>query len=288
MRGLTERLGLTLSVIPEQEVWAHGAQLVQHVWSRFPKETRDDFTKADETSFAGLAASDGPARHRPVETAAFNNAFRFAVAECRQEFSKKRVSRERVCLAVPVLAATALAEARGMSYRDLCYAAGVGMEVHGRLVASLAASTTRKGFDPHLLAAVVAAIAACGTIEKLPPDKLAHAIGLGCSAITAVTTGYFPLQAALAAKDGIAMVLLVACAFGAPPDALACRWGIYETFADPADMSAFDLRGDCAMGVDALLHLFGGSIQESQVLQAWGESTAVSELIADVFRRTNH
>ena len=284
MNGLTERLCRSLFAIPEQELSAYGARLVRQVWSRCPREIRDDFPKSVGTPPGGLAASDGSARQCPVETAAFKNAFSFAVAECRKESSKEGISRERVCSSVPVFAATALAEARGKNCRDLCYAVGVGMEAYGRFIASLASSTTRKGFDPHVLAASMAAIVACGAIEKLPPDKLAQAIGLGCSSITAVTTGYFPLQAAMAARDGIVMVLLVTCAFGAPPDALACRWGIYETHANPADMSALDLRRDHKTGIDALLDLFGSSIEENQVLQSWSESTAVSGLTADVFR----
>lgn len=283
MNSLTERLCHSLSAIPEQEVSAQGARLIHHVWSRFPKGARDDFPDVSASAPTGLTATGFSARNLPVETAAFNNAFRFAMEHCADGPSRNGIKVERVCWSVPVFSATALAEARGSDCQGLSYAVGLGIEAYTRLVASLAASTTRKGFDPHVLAATFAAIVACGTIEGLPPDKVAQALGLGSSAITAVTTGYLPVQAAMAARDGILMVLLVTCGFRAPPDALACRWGIYETFADPSDMSSLDLGSHRVMRNDGLQRLFGSSAEGGHKLHRMGGSIPVRKFLADVF-----
>jgi hypothetical protein len=284
MNSLTERLCHALSAIPEEEVSAQGARLMHHVWSRFPKGVQHDCPSVSAPAPSGLTATGFPAGKLPVETAAFNNAFRFATECCAFQPSQKGIRAERACLFIPVFSATALAEARATHCQRLFYAIGLGIEAHGRLVGSLASSARRKGFDPEVLAATFAAIVACAAVERLPPDKVAQALGLGCSAITAVTAGYLPLQAAMAARDGIAMVLLVTCGFRAPPDALACRWGVYEAFADPKDASSLDLGSHRAIGNDSLQRLLGSSTGDDHELQSFGGSVPVQKFVADVFR----
>ena len=284
MNSLTEQLCHSLSAIPEQEVSVQGARLIHHVWSHFPRAAQDDFSSVSAPAPTGLTATGTFARNLPVETAAFNNAFRFATEHCAGKSSQKRVAVEQICWSVPVFSATALAEARGLNCQGLCYAVGLGIEAYSRLVASLASSTTQKGFEPHVLAATFAAIVACGTVEGLPPNKVAQALGLGGSAITAVTAGYLPVQAAMAARDGIVMVLLVTCGFRAPPDALACRWGIYETFADPTDISSLDLGSHRTVGEDSLQSVFGSSAESDHKLYSLGGSIPVQKFLVDVFR----
>jgi 2-methylcitrate dehydratase PrpD len=93
-----------------------------------------------------------------------------------------------------------------------------------------------------VISATLAALAASAAIERLPADKAAQALGLGASAITASTVGYLPLQIATAARDGIVMALLMSCGFRGPPDALACRWGVYDVFGQAADVASLSAR----------------------------------------------
>lgn len=284
MNGLTERLCHSLLAIPEEDAIEHGARFIERAWSRFGKSARDAFRSASAASPQGLTATDVCGTQLAVDSAAFNNAFGFASNECRHERSREAVSPERICWAAPVFAATALAEARRQTYRRLCHAVGLGMEAYGRLAASLGSSSARRNFEPHVLAAPLAAIVACGAVEDLPPVKIARALGLGCSALTGVTSGYLPLQIAMAARDGIVMILLVDCEFGAPPDVLACRWGVYETFADAADMNSLRCDSDLTPGDDDLRRLIPDWTEEDRIRNTMNGSMPVHQVMGSLFR----
>jgi hypothetical protein len=258
MNSLTENLYCTLSVVPTDAVSAHGARLVHEIWTRARKGRASKTSRLDVSANGRLVATDLASGLLPVETAAFNNALRYAGQQLSAA-EQSSAAAEQVCCAAPVFAAMALAEARGADCASLFHAVGLGVEAYFRLAGSLADGTRKKGFDAHVIAATLAAIVGCASIEKLPPDKAAQALGLGSSAVTAVTHGYLPLQAATAARDGIVMALLMACEFRGPPDPIACRWGVYETFGDLKDVGTLDVASCSTKAAGNVQRLFGSS-----------------------------
>ena len=258
MNSLTENLYCSLSALPAGVVSAQGARLVHEIWTRAQKSRAGKASGPDVRANGRLVATDLVSGLLPVETAAFNNALRYAEQQLKAG-AQSSAAAEQVCCAAPVFAATALAEARGADCASLFHAVGLGVEAYSRLAGSLADGTRKKGFDAHVIAATLAAIVACASIEKLLPDKAAQALGLGSSAVTGVMHGHLPLQAATAARDGIVMVLLMACEFRGPPDPIACRWGVYETFGDPKDVGTLDVASRNTKAADDVQRLFGSS-----------------------------
>lgn len=254
MSRLTQDLYRSLCALPAGEVSSLGACLVREVWSRAGKDTTRE--RAAPASAGQLVATDLAAGRVPVETAAFNNALRFAEQQSKSAAADGAV--EPACAAAPVFAATALSEARKADFATLFHAAGLGIEAYTRLAASLARGTQRKAFDGRVIAATLASIVACAYIEKLTPEQAAQALGLGSSAVTAMAQGYLPLQAATAARDGIVMVLLMRCDFRGPPDPLACRWGVYDAFGDVADVSTLEVAAAVRAG-ETVRRSFGAS-----------------------------
>jgi 2-methylcitrate dehydratase PrpD len=279
MNDLTERLCSTLLALPKEQVTVQGARLVHQVWSHFPKNANRRLFDANARASGALVATAFRERKVPVENAAFNNAFRFA-EQCTDLLLQQRNANELTCLAVPVFSATALAEARGRDCNLLCYAVGLGMEAHSRVRVSLAESAGRRGINADLLAATLAAIIACGKIENLSSQQVARALGLGSSAITAVSSGYLPLQAATAARDGIVMVLLVGAGFIGPPDPLACRWGVYETFANAEDARSLDLDSRNVRADAELQRLLGRPTEGDAALYGARGSMPVGTFLA--------
>lgn len=233
MSSVTETLYRSLSTLPQAQVTAKGAQLVQEFCPEASKTTRTTM----RSSQGRLIATDGAGGFRPVETAAFGNAFRFAEQRFKPGIQDDATV-ELACLSASVSAAAALAEARDVELETLFRAVGLGAEAYATLAASLSKSARPRGFDARVISAALAAIVACASIEKLTADQAAQALGLGSSAVTGNTVGYLPLQVAIAARDGILMALLVSCGFRGPPDPLACRWGVFEVFADPNDIES--------------------------------------------------
>ncbi len=250
MKNLTESLCSTLAGLPREQALAQGSRLVGQVWSYFPQAGSRCPARPNVAAPGALVATAFPRRKLPLEMAAFTNAFQFA-----EHYAVK--GSEWCCMAVPVFSATALAEGRGDNCEALSYAVGLGMEAYSRLRESLGSFTDQKNIDRNLLAATLAAIVACGSIDRLPPQKLAQALGLGSSAITAVPSGYLPLQAATAARDGIAMVKLICAGFVGPPDPLACRWGVFEVFADARCAHSLDLSLHSTRARDDLERMLG-------------------------------
>jgi hypothetical protein len=232
MSGVTQSLYATLCSLREAEVEAQGERLTRAIWSRLPR------------SAAPAAAPTGDA-----ETAAFDNALRFAREECERDEDA-----ELPFLAVPVFAATALAHARELDCSRLFVATGTGIEGYARIVAGLGEATAARGFDARVIAATLAAVVACARIEELPAGKAAEAIGLASSAITGHRAGDLPLQLAIAARDGIVMARLMSCGFRGPPDALACQWGVLDVFGDRSRASAIDVRSSEMSAASCLPH----------------------------------
>ena len=280
--GLTERFCASLFAIPQAELAGDGARLFEAVWSRFPGAVESNATASVEAAAPVPAATDRSGSQHRAETAAFNNAFQFARAQYTDGLREKDISRQIVGVSIPVFSATAFAEARGNTYGELCAAIGWGMEAYQRLFRSLAATAARKGFSTHVVAGLLSGIVACGAMARLRSEQVARAIGLGCSAITAMARGYLPIQAAMATRDGTVMVTLVSCGFGAPPDVLACRWGIYETFAAAADIAALDLSTHRTTDIDALLRLFPDALQNRMGPNVRQESSMVSAVLAEM------
>lgn len=265
MNGLTEKLYRTLSALPQAEVSAQGAWLVHEIWSRTPPVPPGKLSRRGAVSEGRLVARDPLTGALPVETAAFNNAFRFAEAHCPSE-SPGDAAADLACLAPAAFAATALAEARGMECRSLFHAVGLGAEAYVRLTGSLESGTKSRGFDARVISGALAAIVACAAIEKLPADKAAQALGLGSSALTGSAIGYLPLQLATAARDGIVMVLLMTCGFRGPPDPLACRWGVYDVFADAQDIGSLDVDSPGARPAGGLQSRLGSTAARADTL----------------------
>jgi hypothetical protein len=230
MNGLTEKLYRALCALPQAEVSSQGARFIREIHLRAPEIYAEESpaVRTGRMDVEGLGSA---------ERIAFDNAFRFAERHCRPG-SRDETAAEFACLAAPAFAATALAQARGADSGILFHAVGLGMEAYTRLARSLEKGARAKGFDARVISAGLAAIAACAFVERLSPHQAAQAMGLGSSAVTGNGAGYLPLQIATAARDGIAMILLVACGFRGPPDPLACRWGVYEVFADAADIDS--------------------------------------------------
>lgn len=251
MSESTAGLYRSLCVLPAGELSSLGARLVETVWSRAAAGAGAQQAARPTSSAGALVATDLVSGAAPVEQAAFRNALRFA------EQQSSRGGAEQACAAAPVFAATALAEARKADFGTLFHAVGLGTEAYSRLAASLAHGTQRKAFDARVIAATLASIAACAYIEKLTPEQAAQALGLGSSAVTSMAQGNLPLQVATAARDGIVMALLMRCGFRGPPDPLACRWGVYDTFGDAADVSTLDVTAARMRAGETIESAFG-------------------------------
>jgi len=257
MNGLTENLYRTLSALPQEDVSAQGESLVDAVWAQARRCLAGKASGPGVSAGGRLVATDLAGGLIPVESAAFNNTLRYAGLQVTTESAS--AAAQRVCCAVPVFAAMALAEARGADCARLFRAAGLGVEAYTRLAGSLADGTRKKGFDAHVIAATLGAIVACAFIEQLPSGKAAQALGLGSSSVTGVMHGYLPLQAATAARDGIVMALLMTCEFRGPPDPIACRWGVYETFGDLQDVGTLDVASSTMKSTGDVRQLSGKS-----------------------------
>ncbi len=281
MSNVTENLYRALCTMPRAEVSAQGARLVYRIWSRLREAKRGGLPLAHPLPQGRLLARDCMNGMAAAETAAFNNAFRFA-AECCAAGARTGGPLQQAYWAIPVFSASALAEARGANCESLSRAAGLGIEAYSRLVDSLDAPCAAKGFDARVIAATLAAIVACGEIENMEPGNVAQALGLGSSAVTAMSGGYLPVQAAMAAKDGIVMVLLVKSGFRGPPDPLACRWGIYDTFAGEKETNSLDLAARGTRARDRLRQVFGDSAPGEERLCNSDARLPVKEFVASL------
>lgn len=283
MSGLTEKLLCSFSALPQGQVSAQGARLLHEVWSRAPKSAARKSFQHGPGGAGELAATDAVSGTLPVETAVFYNALRFA--ERHNEWvSQGAVTTHLPFLGVPVFAATALAEARGVECGCLFRAVGLGMEAYARLTCSLASGATSNGFDARVISAALAAIVACASVENLPSDKAAQAIGLGSSAVTGNATGCVPLQLATAARDGIVMVLLMSCDFRGPPDALACRWGVHEVFAGSKDIVSLDIDSPNASAAACLQRIFGTPALSEESPPCTLASASVRAFLEEILR----
>lgn len=281
MTGVTERLYASLCGLPRNDVAAQGAQLVHEVWSRAPG-TRGGKTVTIEPGAHGhLLATDRLKGAVPVEVAAFNNTYRFVEDRCGTGFPEGEGA-DLLCLVPSVFAATALAEACSCECASLFHAVGLGMEAYVRLGHGLANGAGPRSFDARIIAASLAAIVACSAVGMLATDQAAQALGLGSSAVTGSTAGHAPLQLATAAGDAVAMVLLVSCGLRGPLDPLACRWGVYDVFANAADINALVLDSRRACAADELRAIFGLSASCGHAMPDAPESVPVAQFVASL------
>jgi 2-methylcitrate dehydratase PrpD len=285
MSNLTERLCLSLAELPRAEVSRRGALLARHVWSEFERQLPDDAGAAHikPAPAAGLlAATAHDGNQTSVETAAFENTLRFASGLDLSDPS----AAELASWSVLVFGATALAEAGGASCAQLDYALGLGIETAFRLIESAGPASRPFGFSWQMVAATLGATVAIGTIEGLTAEKLTLALGLSGSTITAACGGNLPVQAAMAAQDSVAMVLLIASGFKAPPDVLACRWGVCDAFAGSRsiDPSKLDQPATAhAPGLKRLLAEPGSARSGSPAVPG---TTPVGMFVAGAFNTT--
>ena len=111
MNGLTENLYRTLSALPQEDVSAQGESLVDAVWAQARRCLAGKASGPGVSAGGRLVATDLAGGLIPVESAAFNNTLRYAGLQVTTESAS--AAAQRVCCAVPVFAAMALAEARG-------------------------------------------------------------------------------------------------------------------------------------------------------------------------------
>ncbi|MEM6665984.1 MAG: MmgE/PrpD family protein [Pseudomonadota bacterium] len=132
-------------------------------------------------------------------------------------------------------AALALAERQGASGADLMAAIAAGSEVACRVGAWFGRAHYEAGFHQTATSGTFGATAAAARILGLDPVTTAHAIGIAASRATGLRAPFGtmgkPLNAGLAASNGIEAALLAANGFQSRRDALECAGGFSETHA---------------------------------------------------------
>jgi 2-methylcitrate dehydratase PrpD len=110
----------------------------------------------------------------------------------------------------------------------------IGCEVGARVFRASPDISNLGGFHTTGVIGTIAATAACARLLKLPPDKIAEAIGISTSLASGIAANYGsmtkPLHAGNAARNGVTAALLASRGFTSQATAFESSTGFYNTF----------------------------------------------------------
>ena len=193
----------------------------------------------------GTATVIGTGRRTTPDLASFANgaAFRYL------DFNDTYVGRFAVHPSDNIAACLAVAETERATAQDLITAIALAYEVNSRLVDSLDIAT--RGWDPPVFSLPAVALAV-GTLMKLDPERLTHAVGLAINdhiplAQTRVQTlsDWKGLAAAEAARNAVFAALLARGGVTGPAPIFEGHSGFFKQVSGPAnvDVDTFGRRG---------------------------------------------
>ncbi|WP_299653533.1 MmgE/PrpD family protein [uncultured Tateyamaria sp.] len=153
-----------------------------------------------------------------------------------------------------VPAALAVAEAEGVTLRDMVDAALVGAEASVAAGLWLGRAHYQIGFHQTATAGAFGATVAAGRVLRLDPDQSRYALGL-CSTMASGLKSQFgtmgkPLNAGLAARTGVEAAMWAQAGMTSTRDGLAGPLGFGETHHGAGEDVPFDWR------MDAVSHKF--------------------------------
>jgi 2-methylcitrate dehydratase PrpD len=142
---------------------------------------------------------------------------------------------------VPVLAAAlAVGERLGVSGRVFLEAFLVGFEVECKIAEAIRPDHYLRGFHSTGTIGTFGAAAGAAKLLKLPPPKIAHALGIAASMSSGIRVNFGsmtkPLHAGRAAENGVTAVELAARGFTAGDDPLDGEWGFFQVLGGGADL----------------------------------------------------
>ena len=133
-------------------------------------------------------------------------------------------------------AVLAQAEAGGHSGHDMVTALAIGLEVELAVATILMPTGYYRGMVPAGLTGGVGAAAACAVLEKLPPDRMQHALGIAmCTPFGLYESAGFNTLSYItgaAARSGLTAFALARRGFTAPPTAFEGKQGMFVTHSD--------------------------------------------------------
>jgi 2-methylcitrate dehydratase PrpD len=142
-------------------------------------------------------------------------------------------------VAAPLLA---LAEARGNSGREVLTAFILGVEVECRAGNAVSPGHYARGWHITATCGVLGSAAACGKLLGLPPEKIAHAIGIAASQsaglVENLASGAKNIGVGNAARNGLFAALLAQQGYTAAPRSLEGTLGWARAMGDQPNMEA--------------------------------------------------
>jgi 2-methylcitrate dehydratase PrpD len=140
-------------------------------------------------------------------------------------------------VAAPVLA---LAQARGVSGRDVLTAFILGVDVECRIGNAVSPGHYARGWHITSTCGIFGAAAACARLLGLPADKIAHAIGIAASQSAGIVenlpSAAKNVSVGNAARNGLFAALLAEQGYAASPLAIEGRLGWARAMGDAPDL----------------------------------------------------
>ncbi len=143
---------------------------------------------------------------------------------------------------VPALSASlAVGERLGVSGRTFLEAFLVGFEVECKIAEAINPDHYVHGFHSTGTMGTFAGVASAAKLLKLPPPKIAHALGIASSMSSGIRVNFGsmskPLHAGRAAENGVTAVELASRGFTAGDDPLDGEWGFFQVLGGGADLT---------------------------------------------------
>ncbi|MEE9428640.1 MAG: MmgE/PrpD family protein [Paracoccaceae bacterium] len=177
--------------------------------------------------------------------------------------------------------ALAVAEHVGSSGADFLKAALIGIEASIRVGIWLGRSHYQAGFHQTATAGTFGATIAAGRLLELDPDQMEHALGIASTRASGLKSQFGtmgkPMNAGIAASNGVEAALLAKSGFLSNPKGLECMQGFADTHAGASDGAGFVDIGKtwlfesishkfhaCCHGVHATLEAIGKIASEIQ------------------------
>ena len=155
----------------------------------------------------------------------------------------------------PILPALfALAETYDVDGRAFITAYITGFETEARISRGINFHHYEKGWHPTATIGVFGAAAACAHLLRLPPDRIAVALGLAASFASGLKANFGtmtkPLHVGHCSRNGLLAALLVSEGFTANPGAFEHRQGFLEVFNGAGNYNADAILRDWASPLD--------------------------------------
>lgn len=192
---------------------------------------------------AGQAALIGSAERVPARAAALvNGATSHALDFDDTHFG--HIGHPSVAVVPAALAAAELAQVSGAEFQAACL---VGVEASVRVGLWLGRGHYQVGFHQTATAGAFGAVLAAARLLGLTPEQTAMALGLVATRASGLKSQFGtmgkPMNAGIAAQNGIEAALLAARGFVSNPAALDGPQGFGPTHHGAGDLSAFDALG---------------------------------------------